>query len=63
MPHTQSKSFAKQARTYLLPSIVLAATGLMGTQSALAVTVKAEPFIEAKDPGHGSDERRHFLLH
>ena len=50
MPHTQSKSFAKQARTYLLPSIVLAATGLMGTQSALAVNVKAEPFIEAKDP-------------
>ena len=54
MPNTQSKKIAVQSRfaktSYLLPSIVLAATGLMGTQSALAVNVKAEAFIEAKDP-------------
>ena len=50
MPHTHSKSFAKQARTHLLPSLVLAATGLMGAQSALAVNVKVEQFVEAKDP-------------
>ena len=28
----------------------VAAAGLMGAQSALAVTVKVEQFVEAKDP-------------
>ena len=48
MPHTKSKRTASQ--TYWLPSIVLAATGLMGAQSAMAVNVKVEQFVEAKDP-------------
>ena len=51
MPHTESKRIA--SHSYWLPSIVLAATGLMGAQSAMAdghVNVKVEQFVEAKDP-------------
>ena len=55
--------FSKQMKSGMIAAGV-AASALMGAQSALAVSVKVDQFVEAKDPwGHGRDERRHLFLH
>ena len=41
--------FSKQMKSGMIAAGV-AASALMGAQSALAVTVKVEQFVEAKDP-------------
>jgi len=72
MLNTASKKKASRAgfalravkQSYLLPSVVLAATGLMSVQSAMAMNVKAEAFIEAKDPwGMAAMKDGTFFLH